>query len=84
MKKKISLTEGQLSNIIRKSVRKILNEGAVNSDTTDLWYKAIDINGADTILDAIYHYLSEDQIEDIIGWLKQDEYIVDDEEEDYL
>jgi len=47
------------------------------------WYKAKEMLGADTMLDAIWQYLDVSMIENIIDWLNQDyELWNDDEEED--
>lgn len=66
MKKTIKLTESELKNIVRESLKKTINEGHWNSEVYDKWEQVREAVGDDTMLQELYNYLSSDQIEDFI------------------
>lgn len=73
--KKKTQTENRLRNKIKESIHSILKEGTTDSYVTDKFFEAVDIHGAETIINAIYAYLNCDDLEQIVQWLIQDEYI---------
>lgn len=66
MKRTIKLTESELKNIVRESLRRTINEGHWNSEYYDKWEQVREMVGDDTMLQELYNYLSGDQIEDFI------------------
>lgn len=61
--KTMRLTEKDLYNMISNAVNSVLNEGTNNKEYLDDWYYIKDTLGADEMVDALYHYLNQDTIE---------------------
>lgn len=62
--KKMKLTEKDLYNIVSNSVSMILKEGTNNKEYLDDWFYIKETLGADEMVNALYHYLNQDTIED--------------------
>ena len=72
MKKKIRLTESQLNRVIRKSIKKALNE---DSHSTEVYGKWLDIKnaiGADAMLDEIWNITNADELEEIVNYFARE------------
>lgn len=72
---KISLSESKLRNIVRESVRKVMNEGSTDQQLYNQWLDIIEQIGAEKFLDVIWNCLNSDQISSIIKLAIKNEYI---------
>ena len=66
MKNRIRLTDSRLKNIIRESVRKIVNEGSINNNAYDMWCEIREMLGDDTFISEVWNYMNSDDIEGFI------------------
>lgn len=71
MKQVIRLTESDLHRIIKESVKQALNEGHWKSEINEKWNKALEIMGAEQMIDALYTFLDGDTIEEFIEQLER-------------
>ena len=72
MKKKIRLTESQLNRVIRKSIKKALNEGSYNTEVYRKWLDIKDAIGADAMLDEIWNITNADELEEIVNYFARE------------
>jgi cyanate lyase len=71
--KEIRLNENTLKQIVAESVMRMLKEGlATNDPNIDKWYEAVQIMGAENMLDALFQYLDGDTIRDFIDTLDRE------------
>lgn len=71
------------ASCIRESRRRqMVKEATTDHSIRDKWNEAIDVNGADVILEAIYQYLTADQIAKLVELLDRDGYCPEPEEYD--
>ena len=82
MRQRIRLTESQLHRMIKESVKEILCEGT-SSDNSVLkqWEFVKEKIGAEDMLDCIWGYLNDTQLEDIIECFRQDDILPSEDEE---
>lgn len=71
MRQRIRLTESQLHRMIKESVREVLSEGHWKSEINEKWNKALEIMGAEQMIDALYTFLDGDTIEEFIEQLER-------------
>lgn len=69
----------KLKQIIKECVYKVINEGVSDSNIYKKWDDAQKQLGSDTMLDAIWNYLTSDEIEKIIEYINEDYDLWDDE-----
>ena len=92
MNKKIKLTEGQLNDLVKESVTRILKEGSSNEDDERKWNFLTDELGANEFINNIYNILDEGTIHSIIENMFEmyelgDDYadnFDDDDDDEYL
>ena len=85
----IKLTEAKLNKLIKESIHKILKESSTDNNITNMWYEAQELMGAESMLDALYHFLDSDTIANFIQTLKREYELPfngydNDDEEEYL
>lgn len=84
MKKKIfRLTESELRNLVKESVNRVLSEGTTDQDMYNQWDNIKENLGAEAMLDAIYNYMSSDEVAEIVRLLQRDYDINDIEDAEY-
>lgn len=66
MKKLIRLTESDLHNIIKESVKRIIKEGHYSSDSAQKWDQVREMVGDDAMIQELWNYLDADSIDDFI------------------
>ena len=82
-KKIFRLTESELRGLIRESVNRVLNEGTTDQNMFNQWDDIKEQIGAEAMLDAIYNYMSSDEIAEIVRLIKRDYDINDVEDAEY-
>ena len=82
-KKIFRLTESELRGLIRKSVNRVLNEGTTDQNMFNQWDDIKEQIGAEAMLDAIYNYMSSDEVAEIVRLIKRDYDINDIEDAEY-
>lgn len=82
MKRRIRLTEGDLHRIIRKQVKRALNEGSASQEVYNKWLDIQENIGSDRMIDDIWNYLSSSQLEQLIEYFNQDYDLFPEEDED--
>lgn len=82
-KKIFRLTESELRGLIRKSVNRVLNEGTTDQNMFNQWDDIKEQIGAEAMLDAIYNYMSSDEVAEIVRLIKRDYDINDVEDTEY-
>lgn len=65
---KISLTEAKLRNIIRQAVNESMMEGTNSTDICSKWDECVEKLGERGMIDALYNYLSSDEIADFLDY----------------
>lgn len=80
MKQKKVLTQKDLRGIITECVRKVLSEGSTYQEDYNRWEEAKERLGADGVLDEMYNFLSQDEIQEFLEHLNQYYDLWDDEE----
>lgn len=63
------LNESKLTKLIKESIKKHLNEGTNNQELDNAWVKATEEMGAEGLLDALYHAMSEDDIRENLEYI---------------
>ena len=66
MKKLIRVTESDLHNIIKESVKRIIKEGHYSSDSAQKWDQVREMVGDDAMIQELWNYLDADSIDDFI------------------
>lgn len=72
------MTSNKIKSIIKECLYKAVNEGSTDQNLYNYWLNAQEVLGADKMLDAIWNYLSSDQLEQIVEWLNDDYELWDD------
>ena len=66
----MKLTEAELTNLIKESVKKVLKEGFCSDDENNArWEQITDMLGAETIANEVYNYMDCDTLEDFMRHL---------------
>lgn len=81
MEKKIRLTEGQLYNLVKESVNRMLNEGSVDSNDIKKWDFLKKKFGADGFIDEIFNVLDGGTIHGVIKYIFKMHDLGDDSED---
>ena len=66
MKNRIRLTESKLKDIVRESVKRVINEGSINQNTLNMWYDVREKLGDETFINELWNWMSSDDIEGVI------------------
>ena len=66
MKNRIRLTESKLKDIVRESVKRVINEGSINQNTLNMWYDVREKLGDETFINELWNWMSSDDIEGFI------------------
>ena len=72
MKQTIKLRESELKRMITESVRRIINEEIADDDIYQRWEELKEEIGCEQMVDDISHYLSSDQLEQLIEYFNED------------
>ena len=81
-KNNIRLTESDLRNIVKESVKKVIREGHWDSNVWDEFQSLREKLGDDTLISELYEYLDGDTIDDFIETTKRN-YDLDNEDYEY-
>lgn len=75
MKRTNNMTEMRLRNIIKESVKKVINENTdgigYNSQVVDDWYEIREVMGDSAVCDAIFEYIGQEQARKFIDFVKR-------------
>ena len=85
----IRMSESYLRNLvsdvtakfIRESRRRNLREGTTDLDVANKWFDAVDYAGPQAIIDAVYNYLNNDQLAEMVELFERDGLLPTAEEE---
>lgn len=80
--KKTTIKEGQLRQLIKESIIRVLNEDTTDNEAVDKWYQVQEAIGAQQMLECIFNWSSSDQIEQWLQWFEDEEWISFDNNED--
>ena len=83
MKKIFRITESELKNLVKESVKRVINEGTTDQQLYNTWDNIAATIGPENMLMAIYNYMSSDEIAEIVRLLKRDYDVNDSEDAEY-
>ena len=80
MKKIFRITESELKNLVKESVKRVIKEGTTDQQLYSTWDNIAAAIGPENMLMAIYNYMPSDEIAEMVRLLKRD-YDVNDIED---
>ena len=66
------MNQNRIKQIVRESLYRAINEGTTSDDTFEKWEILKEQVGCEQMVDAIFSYLSSDQLEQLVEWFNQD------------
>ena len=66
------MNQNRIKQIIRECIYKTINEGTTSDDTFEKWEILKEQVGCEQMINAIFNYLSSDQLEQLVEWFNQD------------
>ena len=83
MKKIFRITESELKNLVKESVKRVIKEGTTDQQLYNAWDNIMASMGAENMLMAIYNYMPSDEIAEMVRLLKRDYDVNDIEDAEY-
>ena len=66
------MNQNRIKQIVRESLYRAINEGTTSDDTFEKWEILKEQVGCEQMVNAIFSYLSSDQLEQLVEWFNQD------------
>ena len=66
------MNQNRIKQIVRESLYRAINEGTTSDDTFEKWEILKEQVGCEQMVNAIFNYLSSDQLEQLVEWFNQD------------